>query len=525
MKLPVCLLKSCDSSYVKLPVSSEVLRLQLHEIVTSKRRILVNSNCGPLIHYFKHYSDNTYDSSLSSPQCPALDLRSAYHCVGDFCRRDGEDLGQSFSDLVVFGDSLSDIGNVRVTTFGIAARAPYFNGRLTNGPNYVDYLAPLLGLGPPSHSLAGGLNYAYGGATVRGDSAFIDSLITQKNDYLTASSGFADPAALYIALGGGNDVRNPATNVLTAAADLVSIVSDLLSAGAQTIVVPNLPDLGLTPEVTEFGQGAGTASTARSVLFNAALAAGLNGLEADDRIIQFDLFGSLNEIVADAASGGTQFGITNVVDDCWEGGPSGFGLGDPLLGGSYPQCSNPDEYLFWDIVHPTSAAHEVLAEGLYQTLVQANVNGDFNDDGLYDCADIDSLVAAIATGGGALQFDLTGDGVVNLADQSAWLTEAGAANLGPGKSYLNGDANLNGVVDISDFNVWNQNKFQFTQAWCRGDFNADGVTDISDFNVWNLNKFSASDTSVVPEPQTLSTLVIWGTALLIGTPRRRSRRS
>ena len=56
-------------------------------------------------------------------------------------------------------------------------------------------------------------------------------------------------------------------------------------------------------------------------------------------------------------------------------------------------------------------------------------------------------------------FDLTGDGVVDLDDRDAWLAEAGEVNLGPGRVFLLGDANLDGVVDGPDFLAWNTNKF------------------------------------------------------------------
>ena len=108
-----------------------------------------------------------------------------------------------------------------------------------------------------------------------------------------------------------------------------------------------------------------------------------------------------------------------------------------------------------------------------------------------DIADIDALITAISTGTGDAAFDLTGDGNVDLADRDQWLLDAGILNIGG--AYLLADANLDGVVDASDFNIWNANKFASTGRWSRGDFNADGVTDASDFNVWNSNRFQASD--------------------------------
>jgi hypothetical protein len=127
---------------------------------------------------------------------------------------------------------------------------------------------------------------------------------------------------------------------------------------------------------------------------------------------------------------------------------------------------------------------------------------DFDDDGDFDCQDIDGLVAEIVAGTHSRPFDLTGDHLVDIADRDSWLAVAGAANLASGNAYLLGDANLDGFVDGSDYNTWNAHKFSTTAAWCSGDFSADGFVDGSDFSVWNANKFQSSS-SVVPEPTSL----------------------
>ncbi len=143
--------------------------------------------------------------------------------------------------------------------------------------------------------------------------------------------------------------------------------------------------------------------------------------------------------------------------------------------------------------------------------------GDFNGDSRWDCGDIDALTQAIAAASSNPAFDMNGDGAITLADimdaQVGWLAKGGANNPAAtgGNSFRPGDANLDGDVDGSDFNLWNSSKFTSNSAWCSGDFNADGAVDGSDFSVWNSHKFTSSDSlSVIPEPMSGAWLVLLG---------------
>ena len=149
--------------------------------------------------------------------------------------------------------------------------------------------------------------------------------------------------------------------------------------------------------------------------------------------------------------------------------------------------------------------------------------GDFDGNGAYECADIDLLMGEIAAGTNSGSFDLTGDGNVDLADRDEWLAEAATAN-GLSSPYLLGDANLSGSVDVSDFNIWNMNKFTNSTDWCAGNFNGDMAIDVSDFNIWNMAKFTSSDddVSVVPEPSAFGLLVLASIACM-GFRRRFQR--
>ncbi len=125
--------------------------------------------------------------------------------------------------------------------------------------------------------------------------------------------------------------------------------------------------------------------------------------------------------------------------------------------------------------------------------------GDFNQDGLWNCDDIDPLSQQIPTGVDELFYDMNGDGLIKRADLDDWLQVGGAQSLVSGLPYLSGDGNLDGIADISDLMIWNSNKFDQGTGWCEGNFTTDGLTDVSDFNVWNANKFTTSP-AWVPEP-------------------------
>jgi hypothetical protein len=136
------------------------------------------------------------------------------------------------------------------------------------------------------------------------------------------------------------------------------------------------------------------------------------------------------------------------------------------------------------------------------------------------CMETNALVAAIVSGQNLAAFDVTGDGMVNRDDLSAWLREAGEFRLGAGRTFLPGDANFDGNVDGSDFGIWNSHKFTAAPGWCSGDFNADGLVDGSDFGIWNSHKFTSSIASgSVPEPATVSAAIFL--AGLLGLFRKR----
>lgn len=123
------------------------------------------------------------------------------------------------------------------------------------------------------------------------------------------------------------------------------------------------------------------------------------------------------------------------------------------------------------------------------------IDGDFNNDELWNCDDINALTTEVADGTNNAAFDLTDDGLVNGDDIAAWLVEGGAMNPAQtgGNPFLPSDADLSGDVDGADFLIWNTTKFTSNSNWCDGDFDGSGFVDGSDFLTWNTFKFMSSD--------------------------------
>lgn len=278
--------------------------------------------------------------------------------------------GAAFNSLFVLGDSLSDTGNAFAASFGITEVAPYSNlvpalpyssGRLSNGPVWVEALATGLGL-PVNPSLLGGTGFAFGGARSGSLPGVADSSVSLLTQASTAVSllGTLPSNALYVVWGGSNDVREAATLaapgtpqaladaqavIAAGVQNMATVISTLAQAGAQTLFLPNVPDVGLTPAALAEGQLAAAGVSQLASAFNANLANLLPGLASSFgiNIIGFDTFGLVNAVVANPAA----FGFSNVVDPCHF---ANGGLG----------CANPDEYLFWDGIHPTAAGHALI---------------------------------------------------------------------------------------------------------------------------------------------------------------------
>jgi len=272
----------------------------------------------------------------------------------------------TFSALYSFGDSLSDAGNVFVATGGLEPAPPYSSGRFSNGPVWVQDLSASLGLPPLTPSLLGGNDFAVGGAftgTTPVHTLSPGDLAKQFAQF-AASHPVAPSDALYALTIGANDLFSllgspdpmaiAAATISAAVGNIDSVVGGLATAGARDFIVMTVPDLGVVPAVTVLGASASALATDLTAGFNASLEASLAALASADALdIKFlDAFSLVDQAVADPSA----FGFTDVTTPCWTG--NFFGTGGTLCATT---AAAQDTHLFWDMEHPTEAAHALLA--------------------------------------------------------------------------------------------------------------------------------------------------------------------
>jgi phospholipase/lecithinase/hemolysin len=285
-----------------------------------------------------------------------------------------------FSNLVVFGDSLSDVGNIAQAPFINTPGPYYWNGRFSNGPVYAETLATGLGLPTLVRSTAsGGNDFAYGGAKTTGtsfpDNLFVQDIDDQVGKYL--GSRTANAGTLYTIFAGANDLLDGQTNMSIPINSLQSSIDRLVTAGARNFLVFNLPPLGNTPRFNT-SQSNLTQYNTRTQQFNTALATMLDSVHANNPAVTVYRF-DVTALFSQAFANPQLFDLTNVTRSA----APGLAPGDTSYDTS-KIVPNPNQYLFWDDLHPTAAVHLILA---HRALDLFFPPGDFSGNVASDAAD------------------------------------------------------------------------------------------------------------------------------------------
>lgn len=311
------------------------------------------------------------------------------------------DLSKKYTKLVVFGDSLSDNGNLFAATTALTGTGnppfPYYQGRFSSGPVWSERLGFSLGnfplttlLGIPTPTPTGSVDYAFGGALTNAAQVNLESGLpnnplsteSQINAYLAGGGSFKSTDLVTYWAGANNLLQGfkslpPGVSAAQAQATMTGIaaaaandagkqVGLLNTAGAGTVLVANMPNLGMTPAfaVTSANPAIAAAQASAqqlagltSATFNGALQAQLIGLSATSKsnLILFDV----NKVFSFMKTNGAAFGLTDVNSKCFNAAAASV-------------CSSPATTLFWDDVHPTGTVHGYLAAAAYDYLTYSD---------------------------------------------------------------------------------------------------------------------------------------------------------
>jgi phospholipase/lecithinase/hemolysin len=250
----------------------------------------------------------------------------------------------AYSGITAIGDSLFDGGNQDTAVvsyyklFGAGLTdPPYSNYRFTNGPTAVEHLATALALNSPATFQ----NFAVGGATTADMLNFMTSYL--------GTLPSVDAGHLYVLDGGGNGIETMSAQ--DSAQNMIDMVALLHNKGATDFLVLGLPALVDAPRFNTAPAGVVQFLEDYTRDYNDYLVAGLAGLglPTSARLIYFDTKTELENGLAQAASNG----FTNLTAACYDGATV---------------CANPDEYIFWDDLHMTTAVHDYLGQRMFAAI-------------------------------------------------------------------------------------------------------------------------------------------------------------
>jgi outer membrane lipase/esterase len=341
---------------------------------------------------------------------------------------------EDYTKTFVFGDSLSDVGNLFKVTGGSTPPAPYFKGRFSNGLVWAEIFAKNM-KGITNNPGAVNLNIAFGGA-VSGVAASPPSFLAQINilqgaiaqggtkpiqgtDLVSVWIGANDYLALLAAPSGsgaaGTSGHSQARDVPAPIAAVVAQVNGNTAAGinmlhgmgARNFLVFNLPDLGKTPR-TNGTPAASAGATLITNAHNAALYQTISGLKSsmsDSNFIFVDMASLLDHMIANAGD----FGFTNVTDACLTSAAC-----------VTANQSTQNGFLFFDDIHPTNRAHSIIAQAV-TALTNTDLNlqeiSSMSETGLAGAKNMSRLISSHMSTSKAEGFTLSALGSYTFGDR------------------------------------------------------------------------------------------------------------
>ncbi|WP_296226974.1 SGNH/GDSL hydrolase family protein [Ralstonia sp. UBA689] len=269
---------------------------------------------------------------------------------------DTADQATSINKIVAFGDSLSDNQNLfNGTQWQVPNRNSWFLGHFSNDKVWVEYVAGNTLLPMYNWAVAGAAADTY--MVIPGVSQQVDSWIT----YMQSAPNYRPENTLFTVLVGGNDIINYNRTVDSIISVEQQALQKLINAGAKNILLLNLPDVSRAP-VFQFRSNGATVA-AQVVDFNQKLVQLRDSLQATyGPSLVIGMFDT-NTMFNDLFNNPTKYGVTNTWQSCLTIDKDS----STTYLYSWPtrvECTNPDTYLFWDTLHPTTHTHKLLGDAV-----------------------------------------------------------------------------------------------------------------------------------------------------------------
>ena len=379
----------------------------------------------------------------------------------------------SITNLVIFGDSLSDMGNAR-STLNVPDVPPYWQGRFSNGPVWIEQLSAAYGVSTTvGTGTSPGDNRAFGGSQTGAGYSYVvlPNVGTQINAYL-ANVQSQIPTGTVISLwAGGNDFLYGTANSNTIVANMESHIRQLVLVGATEFIVPNLPPLDLTPEVLSRSQNQQSTMRSEVISYNQKLSTLINNLtiELNVNIHTIDAWSIFNDILQNKEA----LGFTDTQNAACRGGSSLLPL--PICNNGDPVSPRADEFLFFDKAHPTRVMHRFIGHYGVEKIGIPDTDGDGVIDSLDLCEWTQNRTSLDAEGCSWNQRDDDLDGISNgddLCPQTSTEESVDSNGCSPNQRDTDGD----GINDAND-SCPNSSGLDYDQDGCPDSLDDDDDND------------------------------------------------
>ncbi|SMF74438.1 SGNH/GDSL hydrolase family protein [Pseudobacteriovorax antillogorgiicola] len=258
-------------------------------------------------------------------------------------------IASRYTSIFVFGDSLSDEGNLNRRTFGIwAPGSVYYKNRFSNGPIWIDYVKSALNA--KSH------NFAVGSAETGVKTGIRSWIIPSTEQQIRQAKSRLEKVdvnrSLAVLWVGSFNYRNFNNDRPQKVVDQISEqIQTILELGFRTVMIGTIPSLEQGPGLSHKEPRPDATMKSLVVKHNGQLRQVVRDFAKENPRLKIGVFEAFALNQATQKKPG-YFGFSNTEEPCYDGDPTGS-----FYGNQKDFCNDPSGYKYWDYLHPNSKMH------------------------------------------------------------------------------------------------------------------------------------------------------------------------